>query len=234
MHAGDLVFASVILLSGNNFQKTTTLAKFMKLSFLSSSTFHRIQKTYLVPSIDRFWIQKQDDTLREFENTDVIVLEKEFPEIKHSFDVWHGTKNLDIKLTKISQEKENKELLVWVNYIVNHYWHTAEVATSSEEFLWFVPFANSTFTNGCQNGPLEDGTHSKESTSELENFQNLILMYASKRHSYSPPVYRARNRLAAIDHNAHAEREVMKNRDGSLRWQRSYNKTTSCEGGKQL
>ncbi|CAG2242765.1 unnamed protein product [Mytilus edulis] len=65
------------------------------------------------------------------------------------------------------------------------------------------------------------------STSELENFKNLILMYAPKRHSYSPPVCRARNRLAAIDHNAHSKREVMKNRDGSLRWQRSYNKKTS-------
>ncbi|XP_062612063.1 uncharacterized protein LOC134273856, partial [Saccostrea cucullata] len=40
-------------------------------------------------------------------------------------------------------------------------------------------------------------------------------------------VYRARNRLAALDHNSHAEREVKKNKDGSLRWQRSYNKKTS-------
>jgi hypothetical protein len=31
------------------------------------------------------------------------------------------------------------------------------------------------------------------STSELENFQNLILKYASKRNSYKPPAYRARN-----------------------------------------
>lgn len=74
MHAGDLVFASAILLFGNIFQKITTLAKFMKLPILSSSTFHIIQKTYLVPSIDRFWIRKQEDTFREFENTDVIVL----------------------------------------------------------------------------------------------------------------------------------------------------------------
>ncbi|XP_062593204.1 uncharacterized protein LOC134254679 isoform X2 [Saccostrea cucullata] len=74
LHAGDLVFASAILLSGNNFQKIATLAKFLKLPILSSSTFHRIQKTYLVPAIDRFWIQKQEDTLREFQNTDVIVL----------------------------------------------------------------------------------------------------------------------------------------------------------------
>lgn len=76
MHAGDLVFASAILLSGNNFQKISTLAKFLKLPILSSSSFHRIQKTYLVPSIDRFWIQKQESTLREFQNTDIIVLGK--------------------------------------------------------------------------------------------------------------------------------------------------------------
>jgi hypothetical protein len=35
------------------------------------------------------------------------------------------------------------------------------------------------------------------STSELENFQNLILKYASKRNSYKPTAYRARNELAA-------------------------------------
>ncbi|XP_052684568.1 uncharacterized protein LOC128190849 [Crassostrea angulata] len=352
MHAGDLVFASAILLSGNNFQKISTLAKFLKLPILSSSSFHRIQKTYLVPSIDRFWIQKQESTLREFQNTDIIVLgdgrmdspghcaqycsytfmeytskkilcittmdkrstdrkstnlekacflrgmqffkdkgikvvevvtdahvqiasvmRKDFPDIKHSFDVWHGTKNLGKKLTKISQEKGNKELSGWVKDVVNHYWHSAEVSTTCEEFLdvwygmlhhivneheWFVPFANSTVST-CQHGPLEDGSQTKEylkkgsaahnalrqivmdkrlvknipyylncrSTSELENFQNLILVYSSKRHSYSPPVYRARNRLAALDHNSHAEREVMKNKDGSLRWQRSYNKKTS-------
>ncbi|CAG2244928.1 unnamed protein product [Mytilus edulis] len=55
------------------------------------------------------------------------------------------------------------------------------------------------------------------STSEIENFQNLILMYASIRHCYSQLVYSAKNRLAALDHNAHAEREVMKNKDDSLR-----------------
>lgn len=56
------------------------------------------------------------------------------------------------------------------------------------------------------------------STVELENFQNLILAYASKRHSYSPPVYRVRNRLAALDHNGHVERPLMTNKDGSSRY----------------
>lgn len=56
------------------FQKISTLAKLLKLPILNSSSFHRIQKTYLVPSIDRLWIQKQESTLREFQNTDIIVL----------------------------------------------------------------------------------------------------------------------------------------------------------------
>lgn len=52
----------------------------------------------------------------------------------------------------------------------------------------------------------------------LENFkQNDILKYASKRHSYGPLTYNARNELAAIDHNAHCEREVVVNKDGSKR-----------------
>uniref|UniRef100_K1RDD2 Uncharacterized protein n=1 Tax=Magallana gigas TaxID=29159 RepID=K1RDD2_MAGGI len=55
------------------------------------------------------------------------------------------------------------------------------------------------------------------STAELENFQNLILVYASKRYSYGPPTYRARNRLAALDHNGHLERETKINKDGSVR-----------------
>ena len=55
------------------------------------------------------------------------------------------------------------------------------------------------------------------STAELETFQNLILMYASKRHSYTPPVYQCRNLLAALDHNCHTDRSVITNKDGSGR-----------------
>ncbi|XP_055997869.1 uncharacterized protein LOC125647150 [Ostrea edulis] len=345
LHGGDLLIASAILLSGNNFQKILTMAKFLKLTILSSSTFHRIQITYLVPSIDKFWTDQQDAIIDEFRDQDLIVLgdgrkdspghsaqycsytfmeyiskkilyiitldkrstdkkstnlEKAcfqkgmrffkdaglkvvevvtdahvqiaslmsktciYPEIKHSFDVWHGTKNLGKKL--ISQEKENKALKGWTKDIVNHYWHCSEVSNTYEEFVdvwygvlhhvvdehtWVIPYTSSG-DSSCQHGPLVDDREKQflekgssphtalrklvmdkrllnkipyylncRSTAELENFQNLILMYASKRNSYSPPMYRARNRLSALDHNAHIERAVMSNKDGSLRWQRS-------------
>ena len=54
MHAGDLMLASSILISGNNFQKISTLAKCLKLPFLSSSTFHRIQGNTLCPQLTGF------------------------------------------------------------------------------------------------------------------------------------------------------------------------------------
>ncbi|KAF4114314.1 hypothetical protein G5714_004537 [Onychostoma macrolepis] len=39
------------------------------------------------------------------------------------------------------------------------------------------------------------------STSELESFHNHILMYASKRFCFSPPVYSARTMLEGLDYN---------------------------------
>lgn len=53
------------------------------------------------------------------------------------------------------------------------------------------------------------------STAELENFQNLVNAYASKRHSYNPPTYRCRNRLAALDHNHHINRNILVKKNGS-------------------
>ena len=55
------------------------------------------------------------------------------------------------------------------------------------------------------------------STAELENFQNHILMYAAKRFSFIPPVYRARNLLAALDYNEHIDRPLQLNKDGKQR-----------------
>ncbi|KAL7379895.1 hypothetical protein ABVT39_007973 [Epinephelus coioides] len=51
-------------------------------------------------------------------------------------------------------------------------------------------------------------------TSDLENFQNHILMYAGKRFGFSQPVYKAWTLLAAIDCNHHNRRLPARNRDG--------------------
>lgn len=51
-------------------------------------------------------------------------------------------------------------------------------------------------------------------TSDLENFQNHILMDAGKRYSYNAAVYPTRTLLAAIDYNCHNCRLPSRNRDG--------------------
>ncbi|XP_061580826.1 uncharacterized protein LOC133446766 [Cololabis saira] len=61
-------------------------------------------------------------------------------------------------------------------------------------------------------------------TSDLENFQNHILMYAGKRFSYTPAVYHTRTLLAAIDYNCHNGRLPARNKDGHKIYRRYYNK----------
>ncbi|KAL4236128.1 Rad2 nuclease [Mactra antiquata] len=53
-----------------------------------------------------------------------------------------------------------------------------------------------------------------KSTSDLENFHQLILMYCAKRYAYTPPFYRIRNLLAALDHNHHADRPMKLDKHG--------------------
>lgn len=43
-------------------------------------------------------------------------------------------------------------------------------------------------------------------------------MYAAKRYSYKPSVYRARTFLAALDYNNNVDRPVNINKDGSIRY----------------
>lgn len=38
-----------------------------------------------------------------FVSTIFIISEKDYPEIKHSFDIWHGSKNLGKKIIKVRQ-----------------------------------------------------------------------------------------------------------------------------------
>lgn len=76
MHGGDLLFASVILLSGSNFKKISMFSKILQLPILSQTTFNKIQRTYLVPSIDQYWVDHQDGILELFIGKDVVILGK--------------------------------------------------------------------------------------------------------------------------------------------------------------
>ncbi|KAL7395683.1 hypothetical protein ABVT39_021313 [Epinephelus coioides] len=62
--------------------------------------------------------------------------------------------------------------------------------------------------------------------SDLEAFQNHILMYAGKRFAYRPPVYEARTLLAAIDYNHHNNRPAAWDSEGNKMNKRYFNKRT--------
>lgn len=49
--SNNLQAAASILLSGNNFAKIEKMVKFLGLSFISESTFYRLQRLYFVPAI---------------------------------------------------------------------------------------------------------------------------------------------------------------------------------------
>ena len=64
------------------------------------------------------------------------------------------------------------------------------------------------------------------STAVIENFNDLILKYASKRIAYKNQAYRGRMHLAALDYSHHKDREVRRNAKGETIWKRKYNKSS--------
>ena len=77
LHGGDIMISAATLFSGNNFSKIRLFAKFLNLRLLSPSTFTLIQRSYLVPSVDEMWAEKQAGVVSEFEGKQMVVLGKE-------------------------------------------------------------------------------------------------------------------------------------------------------------
>ncbi|CAM4571542.1 unnamed protein product [Leuciscus chuanchicus] len=107
--------------------------------------------------------------------------------IHHSLDMWHGAKNLAKKFAA-AKVKGQSILLHWLKDIVNHFWWCCKTADTKEQFLDVHKYLRF------------------RSTADLESFQNHVLMYASKRFAFTPPVYEARVLLAALDYNFHHNR----------------------------
>nr|XP_034316951.1 uncharacterized protein LOC117686262 [Crassostrea gigas] len=74
LHGGDLLIASAILSSGNNFAKCALFAKFLELYFPSNSKFTAIQRNYLVPTIDAFYKEQQQEIFENLRGQSVIAL----------------------------------------------------------------------------------------------------------------------------------------------------------------
>ena len=69
----NLQLLSSIVLSGNLFVKFALLAKFLHLNIPSESSFYRIAKNYVYPSVDEWWEQMQQLLFSLFEGKEVVV-----------------------------------------------------------------------------------------------------------------------------------------------------------------
>ncbi|XP_065070312.1 uncharacterized protein LOC135695242 [Rhopilema esculentum] len=63
-------------------------------------------------------------------------------------------------------------------------------------------------------------------TGMIENFNSMLLKYASKRNAYDYPYFKTRMALAAIDHNIHLNRPLAITKDGKQCFKRKYNKNS--------
>lgn len=73
VYVSSVLLASSVLVSGNNFEKISLLARSMNLHFVSSTTFARIQSLYALPSIREMWNRMKEVVWKAFEN-DVLVV----------------------------------------------------------------------------------------------------------------------------------------------------------------
>ncbi|XP_041944552.1 uncharacterized protein LOC121706671 [Alosa sapidissima] len=148
--------------------------------------------------------------------------------IQHSLDIWHAAKSLSKKLRR----------MMWVGVLHHvrdeHSWATGccqhePLEEGSQEKQWIK---QGSAAHKALAGVVLDkrwlGLVKKflnfRTTSDLGSFQNHILMYSSKRHAYTPFVYKTRTLLAAIDYNKHNRRLPARKRDGQKIYRRSYNK----------
>ena len=59
MAVGDYLLSTLVVTSGNNFQKIPLLARCMNLDMVSRSSFFRVQKHCTLPVIREFWKEIQ-------------------------------------------------------------------------------------------------------------------------------------------------------------------------------
>ena len=55
----NLLLASVIIVSGNSFNKIKMLFNFMHLAVISKTTFYNYQRHFICPAVNTFYIQQQ-------------------------------------------------------------------------------------------------------------------------------------------------------------------------------
>ncbi|XP_053388891.1 uncharacterized protein LOC123544069 [Mercenaria mercenaria] len=203
------------------------------------------------------------------------IMRRDFPDIRHSWDMWHGAKNLGKKLHAVALEKGNSQLKPWVQDITNHFFYSAETCNGDRDVLQmkFVSVMNHSLNvhrwalGGCDHEEIDqtverekewldpDGSSiialekiimdhrfqsnlghyvTCQTTSEIESFNNHLLMYVSKRHAFTYASYKCRCQLAAIDYMHHLNRPLRKNKKGEFYYCRTFSKAANHWGFKYV
>ncbi|XP_013383831.1 uncharacterized protein LOC106154126 [Lingula anatina] len=199
-------------------------------------------------------------------------IRKNEPGMKHSWDVWHGTKNLAKKIIAAGQKKATRDIIPWSKDLCTHFWECARTCEGSHgkflskwrgamhhvqnEHEWLS--GDGFGTAKCEHNPLppdeermkkwlepssqglaalgqillnkrfqKDIGHyvNNRHTGHIESINSHILMYCSKRNSYKPPGYRARNYLAVMDYQNHKDRGAAVDLEsGEIRYTKCYSK----------
>ncbi|EDO48585.1 predicted protein [Nematostella vectensis] len=71
--ANENKVAAALLLSGNNFAKIEKFSKFLGLSFISASTFYRVQRLYAIPTINEWWEWMRETIINTLQEQDVVL-----------------------------------------------------------------------------------------------------------------------------------------------------------------
>lgn len=63
------------------------------------------------------------------------IIKKNFPNIRHSYDMWHGAKNLGKKLAAVAWSKGKEILKPWLSDITNHFFYSADTCDRNVEIM---------------------------------------------------------------------------------------------------
>ena len=73
LFVSSTLLAAATLITGNNFEKISLFARCLNMNFISSTTFHRIQTFYVVPSIKGLWAEMKGKIWNLFEKEHLVL-----------------------------------------------------------------------------------------------------------------------------------------------------------------
>ena len=108
LYVNTVMLAASILLSGNNFSKTSLWSRCLNLGFISSSTFDRIQKLYAIPAVQSFWSDMKT-VVHEVMKNEKVVLSGDGRNDSPGFSAQYCVYSLMEAVTKVIVDIEVKD-----------------------------------------------------------------------------------------------------------------------------